>query len=118
MTTSTVIRRRPRAADVPPKFAVEIETACRHWRAHDSYAPHTIGRYRANLLHFAAWAAEGLHQLPDVIAAGQNVTPDDVERLAGPVTDELRAARESLANAIGNVDILLKLLDTIAECVV
>jgi hypothetical protein len=30
------------------------------------------------------------------------------------VTDELRAARQSLANAIGNVDMLLNLLDAIA----
>jgi hypothetical protein len=42
------------------------------------------------------------------------VTPDDVERLARAVTDELRAARESLVNAIGNVDILLTLIDALA----
>lgn len=52
--------------------------------------------------------------LLDVIANSQNVTPADVDRLAGPVTDELRAARESLVTAIGNVDILLNLLDTIS----
>jgi Family of unknown function (DUF6245) len=62
----------------------------------------------------AAWAADGLQQLLDVIADSQNVTPADVDRLAGPVTDELRAARESLVNAIGNIDILLNLLDGIA----
>lgn len=62
----------------------------------------------------AAHAAEGLQQLLSVIADSQNVTPADVDRLAGPVTDELRAARESLVNAIGNIDILLKLLDVIA----
>jgi predicted metalloprotease len=50
-------------------------------------------------------------KLLSVIADSQNVTTDDVDRLAGPVTDELRAARESLANAIGNVDILLNLLE-------
>jgi hypothetical protein len=38
------------------------------------------------------------------------VTPHDVDRLAGPVTDQLRAARESLANAISNVDILLNVV--------
>lgn len=61
----------------------------------------------------AAHAAEGLQQLLSVIADSQNVTPDDIERLAGPVTGQLRAARESLANAIGNIDILLKLLDVV-----
>ena len=61
----------------------------------------------------AAQAAEALQQLLSVIADSQNVTPDDVDRLAGPVTAELRAARESLANAIGNVDILLNLLDVV-----
>ena len=61
----------------------------------------------------AAYAAEGLQQLLSVIADSQNVTPDDVDRLAGPVTGELRAARESLANAISNIDILLKLLDVV-----
>jgi hypothetical protein len=62
----------------------------------------------------AAWAADGLQQLLDVIPAGQHVTPNDVDRLAGPVTDELRAARQALVNAIGNVDILLNLLDAFA----
>ena len=62
----------------------------------------------------AAHAAEGLQQLLSVSADSQNVTPADVDRLAGPVTDELRAARESLVNAIGNIDILLNLLDAIA----
>jgi hypothetical protein len=52
--------------------------------------------------------------LLSVIADSQNVMPADVERLAGPVTDELRAARESLVTAIGNLDILLNLLDVIA----
>jgi len=50
-------------------------------------------------------------QLLSVIADSQNVTPADVDHLTGPVTDELRAARQSLVNAIGNVDILLNLLD-------
>ena len=59
-------------------------------------------------------AAEGLQQLLSVIADSQNVTPADVDRLTEPVTDELRAARESLVNAIGNIDILLNLLDAIA----
>jgi hypothetical protein len=62
----------------------------------------------------AAHAAEGLQLLLDVIADSQNVTPTDVDRLAGPVTDELRAARESLVNAIGTIDILLNLLDAIS----
>jgi hypothetical protein len=62
----------------------------------------------------AAWAAEGLQQLLDVIAAGQNVTPSDVDRLAGPVTDELRAARAALVTAISNVDILLDLLGAVS----
>lgn len=48
-----------------------------------------------------------------VIAASQNPTMADADRLAGPVTNELRAAREALANAIGNVDILLELLGAI-----
>jgi len=61
----------------------------------------------------AAHAADGLQKLLGVIAAGQNPTSDDVDRLAGPVTDELRAAREALSNAIGNVDLLLDLLDVI-----
>lgn len=54
------------------------------------------------------------HGVVDVIAASQNVTPADVERLAGPATDELRAARQALVNAIGNVDTLLNLLDVIS----
>ncbi len=62
----------------------------------------------------AAHAADGLQQLLGVIAAGQNPTSDDVDRLAGPVTDELRAAREALSNAIGNVDVLLDLLGAIS----
>jgi len=62
----------------------------------------------------AAHAAEGLQQLLSVIADTQNVTPADVDRLAGPVTDELRATRQSLVNAIGNIDILLNLLDAIS----
>jgi hypothetical protein len=62
----------------------------------------------------AAHAPEGLQQLLSVIADSQNVTSADVDRLAGPVTDELRAARESLVNAIGNIDILLKLLDVVS----
>jgi hypothetical protein len=61
----------------------------------------------------AAHAAEGLQKLLSVIAYSQNVTPHDVDRLAGPVTVELRAARESLANAISNVDFLLNLLDVV-----
>ncbi len=40
----------------------------------------------------AAHAAEGLRQLLSVIADSQDVTPADVDRLAGQVTDELRAA--------------------------
>jgi hypothetical protein len=48
-----------------------------------------------------------LQKLLGVIAAGQNLNLDDVERLAGPVTDELRAAREALADAIRNIDLLL-----------
>jgi Family of unknown function (DUF6245) len=66
------------------------------------------------ILLAAAHAAEGLQQLLSVIADSQNVTPADVNRLAGPVTDELRAARESLVNAIGNIDILLNLLDAMS----
>ncbi len=62
----------------------------------------------------AAHAADGLQQLLGVIAASQNPTPDDVDRLAGPVMDELRAARASLSTAISNVDILLHLLDVIS----
>jgi hypothetical protein len=62
----------------------------------------------------AAHAAEGLQQLLSVIADSQNATPADVDRLAGPVTDRLRAARESLVDAIGNIDILLNLLDGIS----
>ncbi len=62
----------------------------------------------------AAHAADGLQKLLGVIAAGQNPTPDDADRLAGPVTDELRAAREALANALSNVDILLDLLSVVS----
>src|SRR5919199_6040488 len=62
----------------------------------------------------AAHAAEGLQQLLNLIAASQNVTPDHADRLAGPVTGELRAARQSLVDAIGNVNILLNLLDAIS----
>jgi hypothetical protein len=54
-----------------------------------------------------------LQKLLGVIAAGQNLNLDDVERLAGPVTDELRAAREALADAIRNIDLLLDLLDVL-----
>jgi Family of unknown function (DUF6245) len=53
----------------------------------------------------AAHAADGLQQLLGVIGESQNPTLDDAERLAGPVTAELQAAREALANAISNVDI-------------
>ena len=62
----------------------------------------------------AAHAAEGLQKLLSVIADSQNVTPADVDRLADPLTDELRAARQALANAISNVDILLDLLDAVS----
>ncbi len=51
----------------------------------------------------AAHAADGLQKLLGVIAARQNPPPDDVDRLAGPVTDELRAAREALSHALSNV---------------
>jgi hypothetical protein len=50
----------------------------------------------------AAHAAEGLQKLLGVLPDSQNVTPDDVDRLAGPLTAELRAARESLSDAIIN----------------
>ncbi len=62
----------------------------------------------------AAHAADGLQKLLGVIADSQNPAPDDADRLAGPVTDEPRAARDALSNAIGNVDILLDLLDAIS----
>ena len=55
----------------------------------------------------AAHAVAGLQQLLGVIADSQGPTPDDVECLAGPVTDELRAAREALAHAINNIDDVL-----------
>jgi hypothetical protein len=42
------------------------------------------------------------------------VTPNDVDWLAGAVAGELRAAPQALVNAIGNVDILLNLLDVIS----
>jgi hypothetical protein len=61
----------------------------------------------------AAHAAEGLQNLLGVIADSQNLTPDDVDRLAGPLTAELRAAHESLSDAISNVEILLTLLDVV-----
>jgi hypothetical protein len=59
----------------------------------------------------AAHAADGFQQL-SVIADTQNLTPADVERPAGPVSEEVRAARQSVVESIGNVDILLNLLDT------
>lgn len=74
----------------------------------DSAARHPLTRFRAR------YTAEGLQQLLSVIAEGHNVTPADFDRLARPVTHELRAARQSLANAIDNVDIQLKLLDAIS----
>jgi hypothetical protein len=40
--------------------------------------------------------------------------PEQPHQLAGPVTDELRAARASSVNAIGNIDILLQLVDAIS----
>jgi len=55
-----------------------------------------------------------LQKLLGVSADRQNPTPDDADLQAGPVTDELRAAREALANAISNVDILLDLLSVVS----
>jgi hypothetical protein len=56
-----------------------------------------------------------LQKLLGVIAAGQNLNLDDVERLAGPVTDELRAAREALADAIRNIDLLLDVRSAVQD---
>jgi hypothetical protein len=49
-----------------------------------------------------------VHQLHAVDA------PKQPHQLAGPVTDELRAARASSVNAISNIDILLNLVDAIS----
>ncbi|WP_406313729.1 hypothetical protein OHA77_35945 [Streptosporangium sp. NBC_01639] len=54
----------------------------------------------------AAHAAEGLQKLLGVIGAGQ---VPDVETVKEHVA-EMRAARECLVTAIGNVDILLDML--------
>ncbi|GAA2628227.1 hypothetical protein GCM10010411_76940 [Actinomadura fulvescens] len=54
----------------------------------------------------AAHAAEGLHRLLGVIAAGQVPSVEKVEQSAG----EMRQARQCLQNAIANVDILLEML--------
>ena len=55
----------------------------------------------------AAHAAEALQQLLGVIATGQGPTTADAEALPR----DLRSARESLVNAVENVDILLRMLD-------
>lgn len=61
----------------------------------------------------AAHAATGLHTLLSVIAASQDaVATGDVETLAAQA-DQLQAAREALESAIGNTDVLLKMLKSV-----
>jgi Family of unknown function (DUF6245) len=55
----------------------------------------------------AAHAADGLQRLLDICEAGQDLS--DVTK-AETLPGELEAAREALANAIGNIDILRNLL--------
>jgi len=58
----------------------------------------------------AAHAADGLQALLEVIGAGQNIAAADVDALPG----QLRAAHQSLTNAVTNVDILRGMLDRVS----
>jgi len=58
----------------------------------------------------AAHAVDGLQALLEVIGAGQNIAAADVDALPG----QLRAAHQSLTNALANVDILRGMLDRVS----
>jgi hypothetical protein len=61
----------------------------------------------------AAHAAEGLQQLLGITADGQRIDPDTMSPDA--MKDNLRSAKDSLNNAIANVDIMLGLIDEAEE---
>lgn len=58
----------------------------------------------------AAHAAEGLQLLLGICAAGQDIQRDLETVSPDEMTADLKEARESLVNAVANVDIMLKLL--------
>jgi hypothetical protein len=57
----------------------------------------------------AAHAAEALQQMLNVTASGQNLAQFDPSQM----TSDLKAARESLARALSNLDIMLDLINKI-----
>lgn len=57
----------------------------------------------------AAHAADGLQQLLAVTADGQNIDPDTMS--PGVMKENLRSAKESLNNAVANIDIMLGLIE-------
>ena len=59
----------------------------------------------------AAHAAEALQRMLNVTASGQNLAQFDPKQM----TDDLKAARESLANSLTNLDIMLDLIDQIGN---
>jgi len=61
----------------------------------------------------AAHAAEGLQLLLGVSADGQNIDPDTMS--PDVMKENLRSAKESLNNAVANIDIMLGLIDEAEE---
>ena len=61
----------------------------------------------------AAHAAEGLQQLLGISSDGQNIDPDTMS--PDVMKENLRSAKESLNNAVANVDIMLGLIDEAEE---
>ena len=59
----------------------------------------------------AAHAAEALQRMLSVIATGQNLAQFNPEQMTG----DLKAARESLANSLANLDIMLSLIDQVDD---
>jgi hypothetical protein len=57
----------------------------------------------------AVHAADGLQQLLAVTADGQNMDPDTMS--LGVMKENLRSAKESLDNAVANIDIMLGLIE-------
>lgn len=57
----------------------------------------------------AAHAAEALQQMLSVTASGQNLAQFDPKQM----TDDLKAARESLVNSLANLDMMLNLINQI-----
>jgi hypothetical protein len=59
----------------------------------------------------AAHAADALQRMLSVTASGQNLAQFDPKQM----TDDLKAARESLADSLANLDIMLGLIDQIGK---